>query len=258
MACLALLSDATEFDPEKKRVSKETLILWDYGLITESPNTIEPLNKDDIELLAEGAWSSIGMPKRFITQSQWTLYEKLASNAGISLQPKFIMAGSKRFKTASNHFLKIKELVKNQLTQADPQVFDESGEALDSIKNFNGNSLIHVSLFNGHIESNNLLGEMTEQYEIRGHKMAFQERKILNIMDFLNVAPTNLPRKLANSPISLKLSIREHALENSELFPTKAIFHQTWQRLAKKGAIRYDELADITQNSNFTHKTPGA
>ena len=258
MACLALLSDATEFDPEKKRVSKETLILWDYGRTTESPNTIEPLNKDYIELLAEGAWSSVGMPKRFITQSQWTMYEKLASNAGISLQPKFIMAGSKRFKSASNHFLKIKELVKNQLAQGDPQAFDESGEALDSNKNFNGNSLIHISLFKRYIESKNLLGEMPAQYEIRGHKMLFQESKVLNIMDFLNVSPKNLPRKLANSPISLKLTIREHALENSELFPTKAVFHQTWQRLAKKGAIRYDESADINQNSNFTHKTSRA
>lgn len=242
MACLALLSDATEFDPEKRRVGKETLVLWDYGRTTESPNTFVPLDKDEIEHLAEGAWSSIGMPKRFITESQWAMYYKLASNAGFILQPKFIMAGKKRFKSASNHFLKIKELAKNQLAQVDSKVFKETGDALDSIKSFNGNSLIHVSLFYSYIEDNNLLGEIPAQYEIRGHKMLFQESAILNIMHFLNIDPMNSPRKLENSPISLKLTIREYALENSELFPTKAVFHQTWQRLAKKRAINYSNI----------------
>ena len=246
MSCLALLSDATEFDPEKKRVEKEMLVLWDYGRATASPNTIDPLKEEDITFLAEGPWSGVGVPKRFITENQWKMYEKLALNAGMILTPKFILAGNKRFKSASNHFLKIKELVKNNLTQEARKAFDESGEALESIKAFNGDSLIHISLFNQYIGDHDLIGEAPVQYEIRGHKMLFQESAILNIMHLLNVNPKKLPRKLANSPISLKLKIREHALENSDLFPTKAVFHQTWQRLSKNESIGYEPTIEHT------------
>ena len=245
MTCLALLSDATEFDPEKKRVSKETLILWDYGRAGSSPDIIKPLSKDEIETLATGPWTAIGMPRRFITESQWKLYEKYAANAGINLMPKFVMAGKKRFKSASNHFIKLKELIKGQLAESEPLVFSESGEALQSIKDLNADSLIHISLFKKYLEETNLIGDAPAQYEIRGYKMAYQEKTILKIIDFLNLDPTNLPRKLAHSPISLKLTIRSHALEDFDLFPTKAVFNQTWLRLTRKGMVRYDDSVGI-------------
>ena len=84
MTCLSMLADATDFDPERKRVSKDVPILWDYGIQSDSnPSKVIDIEDRDLEHLATTVWSSVGLPKRFITEKQWQIYDRLATAAGI-------------------------------------------------------------------------------------------------------------------------------------------------------------------------------
>lgn len=245
MTCLALLSDATDFDPEKKRVSKDTPILWDYGIQSDiSPNKVIDIKDEDLEHLATKVWRSVGLPKRFITEKQWRIYDRLATAAGIKLKPTFIPAGKTRIKTASNHFLKIKDLVRDRLKLESSQAFNENMEEIRVINEFNGDSFITLSLFNQYLEeADQLIGELPDQHLLHGSKMLSQENEILNIIKELELDPSNLPRKPENSAYSSRLTIRSRAMENLDLFPTKAVFHQSWYRLTKRKAIVYEDQA---------------
>jgi hypothetical protein len=243
MTCLAMLSDATDFDPEKRRVPKDVSVLWDYGIQSEiDSNKVVDIKDEDLEHLATNVWGSIGLPKRFITEKQWQIYDKLATAAGIKLKATFAPAGNARIKTASNHFLKIKDLVKSGLKQASPQAFNVDGEKIHSINEFNGDSFISSTLFDHYLKSTDkLMGELPDQQLVRGNKMLSQENTILSIIHDLDLNPVLLPRRPDNSPYSSRLTIRNLAMQNLDLFPTKAVFHQSWYRLTKKGEIRYED-----------------
>lgn len=242
MTCLAILSDATDFDPEKKRVAKDVPILWDYGIQSEvSPNKAIHIKDEDLEHLATKVWASVGLPKRFITEKQWQIYDKLANAAGIKLKATFVPAGNARIKTASNHFLKIKDLVKLGLKKNEPQAFNENGEPIQDINEFNGDSLIDSSLLDTYLrDTERLMGNPPDQMLVRGNKMLSQENAILSIIKDLGLDPVKLPRKPNNSAYSSRLMIRNLALQNYDLFPTKAVFHQGWYRLTKRGEIVYE------------------
>jgi hypothetical protein len=245
MTCLAMLTDATDFDPEKRRVPKDVSVLWDYGIQSDiDTNKVADIKDEDLEHLATNVWGSIGLPKRFITEKQWQIYDKLATAAGIKLKATFAPAGNARIKTASNHFLKIKDLVKSGLKQESPQAFNEDGERIQSINEFNGDSFIASSLFDQYLKNTDqLMGELPDQPLVRGNKMLSQENTVLSIIKDLGLDPVKLPRKPDNSAYSSRLTIRKLAMENYELFPTKAVFHQSWYRLTKKGEIRYEDQA---------------
>lgn len=238
-----MLADATDFDPERKRVSKDVSILWDYGFQSESnPNNVIDIKDGDLEHLATNVWGSVGLPKRFITEKQWQIYDKLATAAGIKLKATFVPAGNARIKTASNHFLKIKDLVKSGLKNGTPKAFNENGDVIKIISEFNGDSFIESSLFDEYLkDTNQLMGEPPDQLLVRGNKMLSQESAILGIIKELGLNPTNLPRKPENSAYSSRLTIRGHAMQNYDLFPTKAVFHQSWYRLTKRGDIVYED-----------------
>jgi hypothetical protein len=246
MACLAMISDATDFDPQRKRIPKDVFILWDYGIHSDvHPNNVSLIDDGDLDHLASNVLATVGLPKRFITEKQWQIYNKLATASGIKLKPIFVPAGNKRIKTSSNHFLKIKDLVMLELlNNGEPQAFDEGGNPIKSIKELNGDSLIHASIFNAYLQKNNgLLGDPPSQHLVRGNKMISQENEILGLIKEMGLDPKKLPRKPENSPYSSRLTIRANALQNHELFPTKAVFHQSWYRLTKKGEIHYSEEA---------------
>lgn len=245
MTCLAMLSDATDFDPERKRVSKDVPILWDYGIQSDSnPSKVINIEDRDLDHLATTVWNSVGLPKRFITEKQWQIYDRLASAAGIKLKATFVPAGNARIKTASNHFLKLKDLVKSGLKKDTPQAFNENGEPIKAINEFNGDSFIESALFDEYLmDADQLMGKLPDQQLVRGNKMQSQENAILSIIKDLGLDPVNLPRKPENSPYSSRLTIRAHAMQNYDLFPTKAVFHQSWYRLTKQGEIVYKDQA---------------
>jgi hypothetical protein len=236
-----MLTDATDFDPEKRRVPKDVSVLWDYGIQSDiDANKVADIKDEDLEHLATNVWGSIGLPKRFITENQWQIYDKLAKAAGIKLKATFVPAGKARIKTASNHFLKIKDLVKSGLKQESPQAFNEDGEKIQSINEFNGDSFIASSLFDQYLkDTDKLMGELPDQQLKRGNKMLSQENAILSIIRDLGLDPTRLPRRPDNSAYSSRLTIRMQAMENYDLFPTKAVFHQSWYRLTKRKDIAY-------------------
>jgi hypothetical protein len=236
-----MLADATDFDPEKKRVPKDIYVLWDYGIQSEiDSNEVIDIKDEDLEHLATNVWRSIGLPKRFITEKQWQIFDKLANAAGIKLKATFAPAGNVRIKTASNHFLKIKDLVKSELKQASHQAFNVDGEMIQSINEFNGDSFISATLFNRYLnDAHKLMGELPDQQLKRGNKMLSQENAILSIIQDLGLDPIRLPRRPDNSAYSSRLTIRMRAMENYDLFPTKAVFHQSWYRLTKRKDIAY-------------------
>jgi hypothetical protein len=240
MAFLALLSDATDFDPEKKRASKTSRILWDYSQFNKNSGTVEPLKKEDIEFLSEAAWREGGQPKRFISEAEWVPYEKLAKKIGYELVPQFVLAGGKRLKTAGNHYLKIKDLIASNLKNGISLAFDQNGNPIKSISELNGDCLVSSDLLEKYLQSSNaLFGEPPPLHLIRGYKMQSQANQILAQIAYLKLDPINLPRRLPTDPSSTKLAIQQLALKNYELFPTKATFNQAWYRLTKSGEIRY-------------------
>ena len=244
MAFLGLLSDATDFDPEKKRAAKTSGILWDYSQFNKNSRTIEPLKKEDIEFLTEAAWRKQGQPKRFISEAEWAPYEKQAKKMGYELVPKFVLAGGKRLKTAGNHYLKIKDLIASNLKNGISLAFDQNGNPIKSISELNGDCLVSSDLLEKYLQSSNaLFGEPPPLHAIRGYKMQSQANQILAQITYLKLDPINLPRRLPADPSSTKLAIQQLALKNYELFPTKATFNQAWYRLAKSGEIRYMDSA---------------
>jgi hypothetical protein len=236
-----MLSDATDFDPQRKRVPKDVLILWDYGIQSGiNSNQVLDVKDKDLEHLATKVWGSVGMPKRFITEKQWQIYDKLATAAGIKIRTTFIPAGNTRIKTAYNHFLKIKDLVEASLNNNSPQAFNENGEVIQAINEFNGDSLIDSALFDLYLaDTDNLIGQVPDRHLARGNKMLSQENAILSIIKEMGLQASNLPRKPENSAYSSRISIRIQAMQNFDLFPTKAVFHQSWYRLTKRGDIAY-------------------
>ena len=244
IAFLALLSDATDFDPEKKRAPKTARILWDYSLFNKNSGAIEPLQKKDIEFLSEVVWQGHGHPKRFISESEWGSYEKLSKDAGYELIPQFVLAGGKRLKTAGNHYLKIKDLIAKNLKNGISLAFDQNGNPISSISDLNGDCLISSDLIEKYLQdSDALFGEPPPLHAIRGYKMQSQANEILAQITHLKLDPLNLPRRFATDPSSIKLVIQQLALKNYELFPTKATFNQAWHRLTKSGEIRYIDSA---------------
>ncbi|QWD73966.1 hypothetical protein FD961_07785 [Polynucleobacter sp. TSB-Sco08W16] len=244
MAFLAVLSDATDFDPEKKRAAKTTRILWDYSRFNKNSGGIEPLKKEDIDFLSEVVWQDHGLPKRFISEAEWSSYEKLAKKKGYELIPQFILAGGKRLKTAGNHYLKIKDLIDSNLKNGISLAFDQNGNPIRSISELNGDCLVSSELLDKYLESSKtLFGEPPPLHSIRGYKMLSQANQILAQIAYLKLDPLNLPRRLPADPSSTKLAIQQLALQNYELFPSKATFNQAWYRLTKSGEIRYTDSA---------------
>jgi hypothetical protein len=238
-----MLSDATDFDPQRKRVPKDVLILWDYGIQSEiNSNLALNLKDEDLEHLATKVWVSVGMPKRFITEKQWQIYDKLATAAGIKIKATFIPAGNTRIKTAYNHFFKIKDMIEANLKDNSFQAFNENGEAIQAINEFNGDSFIDSALFDSYLTgANNLIGQLPDRHLARGNKMLSQENAILDIIKKMGLQASTLPRKPDNSTHSSRISICLQAMQNFDLFPTKAVFHQSWYRLTKRGDIAYQE-----------------
>ena len=245
MTCLAMLADATDFDPERKRVSKNDSVLWDYGIYSNTnPNEAIDIEDQVLDHLATTVWGSVGLPKRFITKKQWQIYDKLASAAGIKLKPTFVPAGNVRIKTASNHFLRLKDLVMSGLKNNKSQAFNENGDAIKEVKEFNGDSFIETSLFDIYLkDTDRLIGIPPDQNLVHGNKMRAQEGAILGIIKDMGLHPANLPRKPDNSAYSTRLTIRSLAMKDYDLFPTKAVFHQSWYRLTKQGIIIYEDQA---------------